>query len=151
LLVAVTPRRLVQARDHRDVCGRRLLVISNLLAAPNNSLNAAAPVADLPQLQRVLFGSAVMGYGDLFIAGCSAHCSRLSRGRSGGRRWWRATLALLSDLLFFACTSCRHGADRADVDRDRGGRTPLMPSRERTGERRPAIERAGRAVVRDRG
>jgi len=44
------------------------LVVSDLLQAPNNALNVAAPAAHLPQLQRAVFGAAVMGYGDLFIA-----------------------------------------------------------------------------------
>ncbi len=45
------------------------LVISDLLQRPNNALNAAHPAAGLPQLQSAVVGSAVMGYGDLFIAG----------------------------------------------------------------------------------
>jgi hypothetical protein len=44
------------------------LIASNLLQEPNTILNAAAPAADLPRLQFVAFGSAVMGFGDLFIA-----------------------------------------------------------------------------------
>jgi hypothetical protein len=102
LLVAVTPRRLVKLAIIAMSAADAWLVISNLLAAPNGSLNAAAPAADLPQLQRVLFGSAVMGYGDLFIAGLLGALLA-----SQPRVQWRATLvagtlALLSDLLFFA-------------------------------------------------
>jgi hypothetical protein len=101
LLVAVTPRRLVKLAIIAMAAADAWLVISNLLAAPNNSLNAAAPAADLPQLQRVLFGSAVMGYGDLFIAGLLGALLAFEP-----RTQWRATvlagtLALLSDLLFF--------------------------------------------------
>ncbi len=44
------------------------LIGSDLLQGPNAVLNAAAPVADLPRLQFASFGSAVMGFGDLFIA-----------------------------------------------------------------------------------
>ncbi|HEU5062115.1 MAG TPA: hypothetical protein VFT79_03055 [Solirubrobacterales bacterium] len=44
------------------------LIASDLLQGPNAVLNAAAPVADLPRLQFASFGSAVMGFGDLFIA-----------------------------------------------------------------------------------
>lgn len=44
------------------------LIASNLLQGPNAVLNAAAPAADLPRLQFASFGSAVMGFGDLFIA-----------------------------------------------------------------------------------
>jgi hypothetical protein len=44
------------------------LIAGDLLQGPNAVLNAAAPVADLPRLQFAAFGSAVMGFGDLFIA-----------------------------------------------------------------------------------
>jgi hypothetical protein len=44
------------------------LIASDLLQGPNAVLNAAAPVAELPRLQFASFGSAVMGFGDLFIA-----------------------------------------------------------------------------------
>ncbi len=44
------------------------LIASNLLQEPNAILNASAPAADLPRLQFASFGSAVMGFGDLFIA-----------------------------------------------------------------------------------
>jgi hypothetical protein len=44
------------------------LVFSNLLQEPNSVLNAATPAADLPRLQLASFGSAVMGFGDLFVA-----------------------------------------------------------------------------------
>jgi hypothetical protein len=44
------------------------LVSSDLLQNPNATLVAAAPVGHLPQLQDAVFGTAVMGYGDLFVA-----------------------------------------------------------------------------------
>jgi hypothetical protein len=44
------------------------LIASNLLQGPNSVLNAAAPAAGLPRLQFASFGSALMGFGDLFIA-----------------------------------------------------------------------------------
>ncbi|HEX5984336.1 MAG TPA: hypothetical protein VFY69_09030 [Solirubrobacterales bacterium] len=44
------------------------LIAADLLQGPNAVLNAAAPAADLPRLQLASFGSAVMGFGDLFIA-----------------------------------------------------------------------------------
>jgi hypothetical protein len=67
LLVAVTPRALLKLGVFAMAAVDTWLVVSDLLAAPNNALNAAT-VAHLPQLQRVVFGSAVMGYGDLFVA-----------------------------------------------------------------------------------
>ena len=44
------------------------LVFTDLLQEPNSALNAAAPAANLPKLQLVDWGSALMGFGDLFIA-----------------------------------------------------------------------------------
>jgi hypothetical protein len=67
-LVAVCPRVLVKVGIVAIAVLDTWVVLDNLLAAPNRVLNAAAPVAHLPQLQRVVFGSAVMGYGDLFAA-----------------------------------------------------------------------------------
>jgi hypothetical protein len=77
------------------------LVVADLLQAPNNVLNAAHPVAGLPQFQRSLFGSAVMGYGDLFVAGV------LGAVLAGEREMQRRAaalalgLGLAMNLLFF--------------------------------------------------
>jgi len=97
-------------------------VSSDLLQGPNVVLNAAAPAAGLPQLQAVHFGSALMGFGDLFVAalvGCLLAADGRKRNRDGreppgasGRRVSLdsqllgavlvAVLALAFDLLFFA-------------------------------------------------
>ena len=77
-------------------------MIAQLLQPANDVLNAAAPGLGLPQLQRELFGSAVMGYGDLFVAGVfGAIVGGGTRppGRGGKAH---ALLAILFDLLFFA-------------------------------------------------
>lgn len=68
LLVAVTPRVLVKLGIVATAVVDSWLIISHLLQAPNSVLGAAAPVAHLPQLQRVVFGGATMGYEDLFVA-----------------------------------------------------------------------------------
>jgi hypothetical protein len=68
LLVAVSPRALVKVGIVAMAVVDVWLVVSDLLQAPNAAVNAATPIAHLPQLQRVAFGSAVMGYGDLFVA-----------------------------------------------------------------------------------
>ncbi len=98
-------------------------MVSELLQQPNEALNSAHPAAGLPKLQAALFGSAAMGYGDLFVAGLFG--GLLARGwepraRLDGRaldparrlrdtrtRQLRAAvlvtgLALAFDLLFFA-------------------------------------------------
>jgi len=89
-------------------------VAADLLQGPNAVLTAAAP-AGLPRLQAVHFGSALMGFGDLFVAatlGCL-----LAIPADGPKRGARlpfsarrqllgaalvAALALAFDLLFFA-------------------------------------------------
>jgi hypothetical protein len=68
LLVAVTPRALVKLGIVATAVVDSWLIISQLLQSPNAVLGAAAPVAHLPQLQRVVFGRATMGYEDLFVA-----------------------------------------------------------------------------------
>jgi hypothetical protein len=78
-----------------------ILVTADLLQSPNAVLNAAAPAADLPQLQFAQFGSAVLGFGDLFVAGVLG--AMLARRhelqlRAAGLA---ACLALAFDLLFF--------------------------------------------------
>ncbi len=69
LIGSVTPARWLALGIVAMACADAALVISDLLQAPNNALNAAHPVGGLPQLQAEVFGSAVMGYGDLFVAG----------------------------------------------------------------------------------
>jgi hypothetical protein len=101
LLVAVTPRRLVKLAIVAMAAADAWLVITNLLTAPNNSLNAIAPIAHLPALQRVQLDAAQMGYGDLFVAGLLG--ALLARDRALQRRGaaLAAVLALSSNLLFF--------------------------------------------------
>jgi hypothetical protein len=102
LLVALTPRLLIKAGIVAMAAVDTWLVVSDLLQAPNDALNAATPLAHLPQLQRAVLGSAVMGYGDLFIAALlGALCA--SRQRLAPRAAIAVGLvALASDALFFA-------------------------------------------------
>jgi len=82
--------------------GDTILVISQQLQAPNNVLNAAAPGLGLPQFQRALFGSAVMGFGDLFIAAVFGAVLAAEGRRQGGPARLTLLIALAFDLLFFA-------------------------------------------------
>jgi hypothetical protein len=102
LLVAVTPRALVKIGIVAMAAADAWLVVSDLLQSPNNALNLAAPVAHLPQLQRAVFGSAVMGYGDLFIAALfgALVAARLRVALRAALAV--ALLSLASDALFFA-------------------------------------------------
>lgn len=79
------------------------LVASDLLQGPNAVLNTVAPGGGLPRLQLASFGSAVMGFGDLFVAATlgallASHSRRLQlRGTA-----LAAVLCVAFDLLFFA-------------------------------------------------
>lgn len=102
LLAAVAPSRLLKAGIVVMAVLDTILVTADLLQAPNAVLNAASPGSGLPQLQRVVLGQAVMGYGDIFIAAAlgavlasSWPTQRRAAVVSGG-------LALVFDLLFLA-------------------------------------------------
>jgi hypothetical protein len=68
MLVCVVPARWLKLGIYAMAAIDLWLVSSDLLQGPNAVLNTAAPGGGLPQLQFVHFGSAVMGFGDLFIA-----------------------------------------------------------------------------------
>jgi hypothetical protein len=103
LIATVTPPRWLAAGIVAMAIADTTLVVSDLLQQPNNALNAAHPAAGLPQLQSAVFGSAVMGYGDLFIAGALGGLLAVTVGRSLQLRAAALTaiLALGFDLLFF--------------------------------------------------
>jgi hypothetical protein len=103
MLASITPPRWLAAGVVAMAVADSALVISHLLQEPNDALNAASPGAGLPQLQSAVFGTAVMGYGDLFIAGALGGLLAATVGRSLQLRAARLTvlLALLFDLLFF--------------------------------------------------
>jgi hypothetical protein len=103
LLAAVTPAGWLAAGIVAMAAADTALVVSDLLQKPNNALNAAHPAAGLPQLQNAVFGSAVMGYGDLFVAGVLGALLASAMGRGWQLRGaaLAALLALAFDLLFF--------------------------------------------------
>ena len=68
LLVAVTPVRLVKLGIVATAAVDTWFVASNHLQGPNGALNGVVPPAHLPQLQSAPFGTAVIGYEDLFVA-----------------------------------------------------------------------------------
>jgi hypothetical protein len=102
LLAAVTPPRWLGAGIIAMAAADTALVVSDLLQRPNNALNAAHPAAGLPRLQSAVFGTAVMGYGDLFVAGVLGGLLAATLGRRVQLRaaWLTALLALAFDLLF---------------------------------------------------
>jgi hypothetical protein len=103
LLAAVTPARWLAAGILAMALADTVLVIADLLQHPNSVLNAAHPAAGLPRLQSAVFGGAVMGYGDLFIAGALG--GLLAAGTRAATQRGAAVLAalfaLVFDLLFF--------------------------------------------------
>ena len=102
LLAALTPSRWLAAGIVTMAVADTALVVSDLLQRPNSALNAAHPAAGLPRLQSAVFGSAVMGYGDLFIAGALGGLLAVSAQRGLQLRGALLTglLALAFDLLF---------------------------------------------------
>ena len=103
LLAAVTPPRWLAGGIVAMAVADTTLVVSDLLQRPNEALNAARPAAGLPRLQSAVFGTAVMGYGDLFVAALLGALLAVA----AGRRWQlrgaalAALLAGVFDLLFF--------------------------------------------------
>jgi hypothetical protein len=77
------------------------LVGTNLLQEPNAVLNAASPAADLPRLQLASFGSAVMGFGDLFIAATLGALLASDRRLQLQGAVLAAIICPAFDLLFF--------------------------------------------------
>jgi hypothetical protein len=103
VIACVTPRRALAIGILAMALVDSALVVSNLLQQPNSVLNAAHPAASLPRLQAAMFGSAVMGYGDLFVAGAlggllAVHASVREQRAAAVLV---AALALGFDLLFF--------------------------------------------------
>jgi hypothetical protein len=68
LLAGAAPLSLLKAAVIAMATIDAILVFSNNLQGPNAELVAATPRLGLPQLQSVQFGSAGLGYGDLFAA-----------------------------------------------------------------------------------
>jgi hypothetical protein len=102
LLAGVVPSRWLKLGIYAMAAIDTYLVASDLLQAPNAVLNIAAPGAGLPRLQLVHFGSAVMGFGDIFIAAVlGALLARDRRLRLTGAAV-AAAIGLGFDLLFFA-------------------------------------------------
>jgi hypothetical protein len=113
LLVCGVPARWLRLGVYAMAVIDTVYVSSDLLQGPNAVLNAAAPAAGLPRLQAVHFGSALMGFGDLFVAALVG-CLFAAEGLAGdadrvaaNRRQLSAAalvavLALTFDLLFFA-------------------------------------------------
>lgn len=103
LLVSVAPAAWLKLGIYAMALIDTWFVATDLLQGPNAVLTAAAP-SELPRLQAVHFGDAVMGFGDFFIAatlGCLLALPADARRQRVGAGLV-AALALGFDLLFFA-------------------------------------------------
>ncbi len=103
LIACVTPPRWLAVGIIAMAAADSALVITDLLQQPNSVLNAVRPPAELPRLQAATFGSAVMGYGDLFIAGALGGLLArvVTRREQRAAAILTVALALAFDLLFF--------------------------------------------------
>jgi hypothetical protein len=102
LIACVVPGRWLKLGIYVMAAVDTYLVASDLLQGPNAVLNTASPAADLPRLQLASFGSALMGFGDLFVAatlGALLAYDRRLRLRGAALV---AIIGLSFDLLFFA-------------------------------------------------
>jgi len=102
LLSASVPVRWLRLAIYGMAIVDTCLVTADLLQSPNAVLNSAAPAAGLPQLQFAHFGSAVLGFGDLFVAAVLGGLLASDRPLQLRAAGIAACLALAFDLLFFA-------------------------------------------------
>jgi hypothetical protein len=101
LLACLVPSRWLKLGIYAMAAIDAWLVGSNLLQEPNAVLNAVSP-GGLPRLQLVSFGSAVMGFGDIFIAATLGALLASDRRLQLTGAALVAIIALGFDLLFFA-------------------------------------------------
>ena len=101
LVACLVPARWLKLGIYAMAALDAWLVFSNLLQEPNTVLNAAAPAADLPRLQLASFGSAVMGFGDLFVAATLGALLATDRRLQLQGAALAALICPAFDLLFF--------------------------------------------------
>jgi hypothetical protein len=102
LLACLVPGRWLKLGIYAMAAIDTWLVASSLLQEPNAILNAATPLAGLPRLQLVSFGSALMGFGDIFIAATLGALLAYDRRLQLTAAALAAAIGLSFDLLFFA-------------------------------------------------
>lgn len=102
LIACVVPGRWLKLGIYLMAAVDTYLVATDLLQGPNAVLNTASPAADLPRLQLASFGSALMGFGDLFIAAVLGALLAYDRRLQLRGAVLAAAIGLTFDLLFFA-------------------------------------------------
>ena len=101
LVACVVPPRWLKLGIYAMAAIDAWLIASDLLQEPNAILNAAAPAADLPRLQFASFGSALIGFGDLFIAATLGALLASDRRLQLQGAALAAVICPAFDLLFF--------------------------------------------------
>jgi hypothetical protein len=101
LLACLVPGRWLKLGIYAMAAIDAYLVGTNLLQEPNAVLNAVSP-GGLPRLQLVHFGSALMGFGDIFIAATLGALLASDRRLQLTGAALAAVICLSFDLLFFA-------------------------------------------------
>jgi hypothetical protein len=102
LIACVVPRRWLKLGIYVMAAVDAYLIAGDLLQGPNAVLNTVSPAADLPRLQLASFGSALMGFGDLFIAATLGALLAQNRRLQLRGALLAAAIGLSFDLLFFA-------------------------------------------------
>lgn len=102
LIACVVPPKWLKLGIYVMAAVDTYLVATDLLQGPNAVLNAASPAADLPRLQLASFGSALMGFGDLFVAATLGALLAYNRRLQLRGALLAAVIGLTFDLLFFA-------------------------------------------------
>jgi hypothetical protein len=102
LLAAIVPGRWLKLGIYAMAAIDTWLVLGDLLQGPNSVLNSVAPGADLPRLQLVNFGSAIMGFGDIFIAAVLGALLARDRQVQLTGALLAAVIGCAFDFLFFA-------------------------------------------------
>jgi hypothetical protein len=102
LIASLVPARWLKLGIYVMAAVDVYLIAGDLLQGPNAVLNGASPAADLPRLQLASFGSALMGFGDLFIAATLGAILAYDRRLQLRGAALAAVIGLAFDLLFFA-------------------------------------------------
>jgi hypothetical protein len=102
LVACAVPPRWLKLGIYLMAAVDAYLIGSDLLQQPNAVLNTASPGADLPRLQLASFASAVMGFGDLFVAATLGALLASNRRLQLRGAALAAVICLGFDLLFFA-------------------------------------------------
>jgi hypothetical protein len=102
LIACAVPPRWLKLGIYVMAAVDAYLVGSDLLQGPNAVLNTVSPGIGLPRLQLAHFGSAVMGFGDLFVAATFGALLASDRRLQLRGAALAAVICLSFDLLFFA-------------------------------------------------